>query len=157
MVPKELSEAMNYVPTEYVVYTTIVVIALVIACIKFFPILKSWFEAARTKVNTYEELQKMINNHTEQINGLKDSINDINDKMGNDYRQIKQIREMTVKQQKYIDDSMEERELIVRSLLGIIQGLQELGANGPTKAAESDIKEYMVKKSHEVSKLNFDE
>ena len=43
---------------------------------------------------------------------------------------------------------MEERELIIRSLLGVVQGLQEVGANGPTKKTEKEIQDYLVRKAH---------
>ncbi len=56
-----------------------------------------------------------------------------------------------MRQQKYVEDSLEERELILKSLLGVVQGLQEIGANGPTKRAESDIQDFLLKKSHKVS------
>ena len=157
MVPKELSEATQYVPVEYVIYTVIVLIAVVIVMIKFYPTLKKWFDTARIKVNSQENIIKTLEEHTSDINNINEQIKEINEKMNRDYTRINQLHKMTEKQQEYIDDSMEERELIVRSLLGIIQGLQELGANGPTKAAESDIKEYMVKKSHKVNRLNFDD
>lgn len=109
--------------------------------IKVFPTISRWFNSWRKSINAYEDLQKQVDKNTEDIQA-------INNKISRDYTRINQLQNLTVKQKKYIDESLEEREIILRSLLGIVQGLQEVGANGPTKVVEKEIQEYLVKKSH---------
>ena len=45
-------------------------------------------------------------------------------------------------------DSLEERSIIMQALLGVLGGLQEIGANGHTKEAEKTIRNYLNKKAH---------
>ena len=47
-----------------------------------------------------------------------------------------------------VEDSLEDRQIIMEALLGALGGLQELGANGPTKEAENKIRTYLNKQAH---------
>lgn len=145
----ELESVSKVVPTQYIVWTIIVVIALIVICFKAFPKVKAWFEAARTKVNDKDSLIKTVKQHDDDISQIRQDINEINQKIGRDYARLNQIQQINTRQQKYIEESLEERELIIRSLLGVVQGLQEVGANGPTKKAEAEIQAYLLKKSHQ--------
>lgn len=150
----ELKDLSQYVPTQYILYTVLVMLALTILIIKYYPKFKSWFDTARTKVNAKEDLIKSVRKNSDDIEDIRKEILLINDKIGRDYARLNQIQNITIKQQKYIEDSLEERELIIKSLLGVVQGLQEVGANGPTKRAEAEIQAYLLKKSHEAPDNN---
>lgn len=138
----EMETVAGYVPVQYIVYTVVVIVALIVIAWRVIPKIYSYFQLLHKKTNNYEELVKQIQKNTDDIKDLKS-------KVGNDYKQLNQIQVMTAKQQKYIEDSLEEREIILRALLGVVQGLQEVGANGPTKKAEAEIQAYLVKKAHE--------
>lgn len=140
---ESLEKASEIVSTEFVLAVIIVIIALVVVLSKAVPMVVSWFKTIRKAVNQYEELMTSVKQNTSDIKL-------INEKMGRDYARLNQLQQLTIKQQNYIDDSIEERKLILRSLLGVVQGLQEVGANGPTKRAEKEIQDYLLKKSHEV-------
>lgn len=140
---ESLERASEIVSTEFVLAVIIVIIALVVVLSKVLPVVVSWFKTIRKAVNQYEELMTSVKQNTSDIKL-------INEKMGRDYARLNQLQQLTVKQQAYIEDSIEERELILRSLLGVVQGLQEVGANGPTKKTEKEIQDYLLKKSHEV-------
>lgn len=141
----ELEKAVEYgVPLQYVIYTLIVVVVLVLAIIKVFPVISKWFNILKDKSNKYEELQKQVKKNSEDIQS-------INQKINKDYARLNELHKLTIKQQKYINESLEERELILRSILCVVQGLQEIGANGPTKQAEVEIQAYLLKKSHRSS------
>lgn len=47
-----------------------------------------------------------------------------------------------------VTESLEEREILMQAMLGVLGGLQELGANGPTKEAKATIQEYINKQAH---------
>ena len=47
-----------------------------------------------------------------------------------------------------VTESLEEREILMQAMLGVLGGLQELGANGPTKAAKATIQDYINKQAH---------
>lgn len=150
----DVFKASEYMPMEIVIWTIIVIVGLFLLALKVFPTLRNWFEVFRLKKNTQEEIMNALNQNTEDIKLIREELSKVNEKIGRDYIRINELQDMTRKQQAYIDDSMEESELIVRSLLGVVQGLQELGANGPTKQTESDIKDYLVKKSHRTNKFD---
>ena len=116
---------------------------------KVVPKALNWFEAARAKTNEYEALCEAVERNTRDIEKLSN-------KVDRDLVQINQVIKINSIQQKFIEDSLEERELILRSLLGVIKGLQEIGANGPTKIAEAEIQAYLLKKLHETSKVGED-
>lgn len=138
-----MEDVIKSVPTQYIIYTVIVLLAIIFMVVKIVPICVKRFNAARLKVNNYESLVQDIQKNTEEIQS-------INEKINKDYIRLNQICQTTEKQQHYIEESLEERELILKSLLGVIQGLQEIGANGPTKKAEAEIQAYLLKKSHDV-------
>ena len=146
---EELESVSKVVPTQYIIWTILVIIALIAICAKAFPKIKDWFEATRTKVNDKDALIKSVNEHEKEIEKIHQDISEINQKIGRAQARVNQIQQINVRQQKYIEESLEERELIIKSLLGVVQGLQEVGANGPTKKAEAEIQAYLLKKSHQ--------
>jgi hypothetical protein len=50
--------------------------------------------------------------------------------------------------QKMSAESLEEREILMQAMIGVLGGLQELGANGPTKSAKATIQDYINKQAH---------
>lgn len=140
-------DLVQYVPVQYLFYTVVVLIIIFLVILKITPIGIKWFHSLREKTNNWEQLNKNVKESSEEIKL-------INQKIGRDYARLNQIQEITEKQQNYIEESLEERELILKSLLGVIKGLQEIGANGPTKKAESEIQAYLLKKSHDVDVSN---
>lgn len=139
-----MESIIKFVPIQYTTYTVLVLVGIGIACVKYVPIILSWFHTARIKANEFENISKAIEKNTAEIEL-------INQKIGRDYARINHIMQIVEKQQRHIEGSLEERELILRSLLGLAQGLQEIGANGPTKSVESEIQSYLLKKSHDVN------
>lgn len=144
----DLEKLSGYVPVQYIVWTVLVLLAVIVIIYKCYPKIKSWFETARKAENKREDIDELLEKHNKELEELKQEIQKINKKLSNDQSEISKIEEITMKQQQYIEDSMEERGLIIRSLLGVVQGLQEVGANGPTKKAEKEIQDYLVKKAH---------
>lgn len=144
----------GYVPVQYIIWTLVVVAVLVAVIYKCYPTVKGWFESARKAANKRDDIDETLENHKKELDELKQEIQKINKKLSNDHTDINKIEEITIKQQKYIEESMEERELIIHSLLGVVQGLQEVGANGPTKKAEKEIQDYLVRKAHKPEEIN---
>ena len=50
--------------------------------------------------------------------------------------------------EQFTQESLEEREVIMQALLGVLGGLQEIGANGPTKDAKAKVEKYINKQAH---------
>lgn len=125
--------------------TVVVVVSLILLAIKVIPLVVNVFQKARTTVNDYEQLHK-------DMEGVKCSIECIEKRMADNDIITNKVQEVLDNQQKIGEDSLEEREIILKSLLGVIQGLQEMGANGPTKKVEKDIQTFLIEKSHKVRK-----
>lgn len=139
----EIEAISGYVPTEYIIWTAVVVLAITVIVIKYAPKLFKVFDDARKKVNEQEDRVDTLKQNTEDIEKFKKYMIETDEKLS-------KIEHATLQQQKYIEDSREENQLIINSLLGIVQGLQEVGANGPTKKAEAEIQKYLNKKAHEI-------
>lgn len=143
-----MEEIIQNVPTQYIIYTVIVLCAVVVFCIKAAPSVIKAFNSMRFKVNHLESLEKAIEKNTSNIELINQKIG----KIGRDFARLNATEKAIERQEKYTLDSLEERELILRSLLGVIQGLQEIGANGPTKKAEAEIQAYLLRRSHDIDR-----
>ena len=70
------------------------------------------------------------------------------EKLGRDYDRLNRL-ELQIEKTRTVQISMsEELEIIMEALLGALGGLQELGANGPTKEAKAKIQDYLNRKAH---------
>lgn len=84
----------------------------------------------------------------ERLGAIEKRLGSLDEKLQRDYDRLNAF-EMELRRNRSADrDDLEEREIIMRSLLGIIEGLQEIGANGPTKAAQKEIMDYLNRKTH---------
>ncbi len=79
------------------------------------------------------------------IEGRLDSLDD---KLARDYDRLNGLEKEKARTRRVLEDSLEEREIIMRALLGALGGLQELGANGQTKKAVAEINDYLNQKAH---------
>ena len=85
----------------------------------------------------------------ERLGNIENRLTTIEEKLGRDYTRLGDIEREHGKTRKMAQDSLEEREIIMKTLLGVLGGLQELGANGPTKEAEAEIRNYLNRKAHD--------
>ena len=127
--------------------TTIVIISLVVLVIKIVPKIVRAFQSVRKELNKYENLHK-------DLCETKDLLEKLDEELGTTKTQTKRLQRITNNQQAHITEAFEERELILKSLLGVVQGLQEIGANGPTKIAEKEIQNFLLRKAHKAQMDN---
>lgn len=124
---------------------------LVILLLVGYFIYKEWPEFRRrvssgaVKEQQEETADKSI---SERLDGIESRLNAIDEKLANDYRRINELEKEKVRTRRVLEESLEEREIIMRALLGALGGLQELGANGPTQKATSEINDYLNRKAH---------
>ena len=71
------------------------------------------------------------------------------DKIEANTKDIKAIKLEMEKEKDDINDSKEERLILLRGQLACLKGLKEQGCNGPVTQGIKDIEEYMMKKSHD--------
>lgn len=127
---------------EFITQWVIVAILAVLLIYKSWPDIKKALNSWRTHENDREGISTSIKWHEEEIEK-------INEKLERDYVAINEMRKTLNFQRKVTVESLEEREIIMRSLLGVLKGLQEIGANGPTKDAQAEIEAYINKQAHE--------
>lgn len=84
----------------------------------------------------------------ERLDAIEGRLTKIEERLSRDYSRLNGIEAETEKSRRLEAESLEEREIIMRALLGALGGLQELGANGPTKAAEQEINNYLNRQTH---------
>lgn len=125
---------------------------LVIAFLVGYFIYKEWPEfkkrvsSGAVKEQKNSEMDKTIE---KRLGNMEERLTAIENKLNNDYSRINEIERQSRRNQRMAEESLEEREIIMRALLGALGGLQELGANGVTHAAEAEIRDYLNRKAHD--------
>lgn len=142
---KEVENKMEELINTHGTAVLIAVVMLIMAVYKYGPRAWSAFNFARKKVNYTEEIIDMVKKHEGEIYGKKG----INEKLDRDYERLNDMDKILKRHAEEARESREEMQIIIESLLGILKGLQEIGANGPTKEAQKKIEDYMIEKSHE--------
>lgn len=127
---------------DFITQWVVVLILAVLLIYKSWPDIKKALNSWRTHENDREGISTSIKRHEEIIGK-------INEKLERDYVAINEMRKALNFQRRVTEESLEEREIIMRSLLGVLKGLQEIGANGPTKEAQAEIEAYINKQAHE--------
>lgn len=129
-----------------------VAVWLVIAFFVCYFIYKEW-PAFRDRVSSKAVKEQKTSESSktveERLGSIESRLASIEEKLGRDYERLNDIEREHRKTRKMAQDSLEEREIIMRTLLGVLGGLQELGANGPTKDAEQEIRTYLNRKAHD--------
>ena len=128
-----------------------VAVWILIAFLVFYFIYKEWpeFRKRISRGPIREHVEAEIDKTVDQrLDIIERDVKEIKDKLTNDYYRINKVEEEISKTKNTQADEMEELEIIMRALLGVLRGLQEQGANGPTKEAEAEIQTYLTKKAH---------
>ena len=73
----------------------------------------------------------------------------ITDKFSNLEERIEVIEHMELNYRKELQDSKDERFILLKGQLACLKGLSEQGINGPVSEGIKALEEYMIKKSHE--------
>lgn len=97
----------------------------------------------KEKILRQKKMEDNDTDHEDRIKKLEEMVKEMDKKVNCDYYKINEIERQT-------KDSLEERAILMRSTLAILKGLQEIGANGPTKVAQEEIEQYLTRKAHEV-------
>lgn len=85
---------------------------------------------------------------SERLTVIEKDISEIKAKLDIDYTRLNDMDRWKKGMEQIVTESLEEREILMQAMLGVLGGLQELGANGPTKAAKETIQDYINKQAH---------
>lgn len=125
-------------------------IAIVLFLIAYF-VYKEWpdFKKRISKGEVKDQKDSETERSVEaRLSNIEKDIGEIKEKLNRDYDRINEIDQKQKRYQTMVNDSAEELELIMEALLGALGGLQELGANGPTKEAKENLQNYLNRKAH---------
>ncbi len=114
---------------------------LVIALIVLYFFYKEWPEFWK-RVTSKTKAQLTSEEVTEKVKK-------IDEKLERDYQRLNHLEARVDDLHKEQNDSKEESEIMMRAMLGVLKGLQELGTNGVTNKSEQEIQEYLNRKAHE--------
>lgn len=124
---------------------------LLIAVLVAYFVYKEWPEfRKRISHGAVKEKTDEINEKTldGRLCSIESEVRQVNEKLDRDYKRINKMETQLEKAKTTQANTSEELTIIMEALLGALGGLQELGANGQTKEAESKIQEYLNKKAH---------
>lgn len=124
---------------------------IVIAFLVGYFIYKEWPEFKRrvsgTAVNAAKEAAE-DKSVLARLSAIETDVKEIKTKLERDYTRLNAMEHWKGGMEKMVADSLEEREILIQAMLGVLGGLQEIGANGPTKKAEEQIRNYLNRKAH---------
>lgn len=125
---------------------------LIIAFLVGYFIYKEWPEfRKRVSSGAVKEQKDAASDKSvdERLGNIEQRLATIEEKLNNDYSRMNDLERESKRNRRMAEESLEEREIIMRALLGALGGLQELGANGVTHAAEAEIRDYLNRKAHD--------
>lgn len=133
------------IPTDRFVLVFICVLLIAYFCYKEWPEFKKRMSKSSVDEQKNESDEQKI---LTRLSAIEDDVRDIKERLSRDYKRLNVVEAETRRQQQRIEESLEERRILMQGLLGALGGLQELGANGPTKQAEKEIRDYLNKQAH---------
>lgn len=124
---------------------------LVIAALFIYFIYKEWPEFKRRISGGAVAAEKEAaedKSVSDRLSAIETDVKQINERLDRDYRRLNELERWRGGVQKMSAESLEEREILMQAMIGVLGGLQELGANGPTKSAKATIQDYINKQAH---------
>ena len=133
------------VTPEQILTWLIIAFLFVYFVYKEWPDLKKRITGKVLEKHTAQETDKTL---TERLAAIEEDVRKNNEKLDRDYGRINEIERWKRSIDQMVAESLEEREILMQAMLGVLGGLQELGANGPTQEAVSTIHSYINKQAH---------
>lgn len=84
-----------------------------------------------------------------RLSAIEDDVRQIKEKLERDFTRLNTMERWKKTITGIAEDSLEERQILMEAMLGVLGGLQEIGANGCTKSAETTIRNYLNRKAHD--------
>lgn len=124
---------------------------LIMAFLVGYFIYKEWPEFQRRVSGSAVKAEK-DKSVTDRLTAIEADIREIKGKLEHDYIRLNDIDLWKKSVDRVVAESLEEREIIMQAMLGVLGGLQELGANGQTEEAIDAIHTYINKQAHKRDK-----
>ena len=124
---------------------------LVIAFLVGYFIYKEWPEFKRRVTSgAVKEQENSISSRTleQRLDKIEKDIGDVKAKLERDYDRINTLELEQRRSKGMLSDQRKESEIMMRAMLGVLKGLQELGTNGPTQDSQIEIEDWLNGQSH---------
>jgi hypothetical protein len=124
---------------------------LVIAALFIYFVYKEWPEFKRRMSGGAVAAEKEAaedKSVSDRLSAIETDIKQIKENLDRDYHRLNEMERWRGGIQKMGEESLEEREILMQAMIGVLGGLQELGANGPTKSAKAGIQDYINRQAH---------
>ena len=124
---------------------------LVIAFLVGYCVYKEWPEFKRRITSgAVKEQEHSISNRTidQRLDKIEKDIGDVKAKLERDYDRINTLELEQRRSKGMLSDQRKESEIMMRAMLGVLKGLQELGTNGPTHDSQIEIEDWLNGQSH---------
>lgn len=131
-------ELLGIVTADQIIAWIIIAFFVVYFLYKEFPTFKK-------RIIDPEMSSKSVNDRLTAIEG---DVKQIKEKLDRDYGRLNDMERWKKTIEQVAADSLEEREILMQAMLGVLGGLQELGANGRTTQASEQIQDYINKQAH---------
>ncbi len=138
----------DLVSGEAVLQWLIIFLLLAYFVYKEYPEFKNRMTGGTKKELEEESREKRMEERLARAEGR---IADIEEKLKKDYISLEELLRSEQEDKRILQASLEEREITMRALLAIIDGLHEMGANGPTTAAHEELTTYLSKQAHKAN------
>lgn len=148
VLPTSPQQILAGVEAGTVVNIALVLIAFIWIGFKVYPDIKKTLDAIHIRRENEEQMHKSVEKLVVAVENIAAAQQEAFAEQQELRGEVNKIYKITKQQQEYIDESLEERAILMNSTKRLAQGMQELGANGVTRQTIADIDGYMAKKSH---------
>ena len=140
----------EYVTAEQLMTWLAIAVLVGILIYKEWPGIKERVSAAPVKELISREVGKTL---SAKIDNLANEMKEVNDKLDRDYARLNDLEKWQRKMKDITKESAEERALMIEGILAVIDGLQQLGANGSTTKTRDKINEFINRSAHKVDEI----
>ena len=141
-----ISEISKSIPEDSFITVLLVVFLIGYFCYKEWPEFKK--RMSTPAIRSAEDIA-VQQDMADKLASIEHQIGRLNEKTNNDYYRLENLESNVTDIKMSIGHSLEERELIMHALIGVLRGLQELGSNGPTKESEHALMDFLNDRAHD--------
>lgn len=94
---------------------------------------------------------------TSRVDNVEKRLDQHQEMLSRDYKKLNALEDSVERSRKISTQTLEEMEIIMRAMLGVLDSLQELGADTASKQAQKEINDYLTKIAHKTPALREEE
>lgn len=135
----------NMVTGEQVVTWLIIFFLVAYFLYKEWPEFKKRISKSEVDTKAKEQSEKTVG---ERLESIETRLAGIEDKLARDYERMNRFDHDIRRNRSEIEEFIEENAIMMRAMLSVLKGLQELGTNGPTKDSQKELEDWLNEKAH---------